>query len=51
MNLQGRNFLTLKDFTPEEILLFSGYSKRVKEKKKNHVPMKEFEGLKYCPDF
>ena len=44
MNLQGRNFLTLKDFTPEEIRYFLDTAKELKEKKKNHVPMKEFEG-------
>ena len=44
MNLQGRNFLTLKDFTPEEIRYFLDTAKDLKEKKKNHVPMKEFEG-------
>ena len=44
MNLQGRNFLTLKDFTPEEIRYFLDTAKELREKKKNHVPMKEFEG-------
>ena len=44
MNLQGRNFLTLKDFTSEEIRYFLDTAKDLKEKKKNHVPMKEFEG-------
>ena len=34
MNLQGRNFLTLKDFTPEEIRYFLDISKELKEKKK-----------------
>ena len=44
MNLTGRDFLTLKDFTPEEIRYFLDTAKELKEKKKNHVPMKEFEG-------
>ena len=36
MNLQGRNFLTLKDFTSEEIRYFLDTAKDLKEKKKNH---------------
>ena len=44
MNLKGRNFLKLMDFTPEEIRYFLDTAKELKEKKKNHVPMKEFEG-------
>ena len=36
--------MTLKDFTPEEIRYFLDTAKELKEKKKNHVPMKEFEG-------
>ena len=44
VNLKGRHFLTLMDFTPEEIGYFLQLSKELKEKKKNHVPMKEFEG-------
>ena len=43
MNLKGRNFLKLMDFTPEEIRYFLDTAKELKEKKKNHVPMK-----KYC---
>ena len=37
MNLQGRNFLTLKDFTPEEIRYFLDTAKELKEKKKKQV--------------
>ena len=37
MNLKGRNFLTLKDFTPEEIGYFLQLSKELKEKKKNGI--------------
>ena len=34
MNLKGRNFLTLKDFTPEEILYLLDLSADLKAKKK-----------------
>ena len=34
MNLKGRNFLTLKDFTPEEITYLLDLSAELKEKKK-----------------
>ena len=34
MNLKGRNFLTLKDFTPEEITYLINLSAELKEKKK-----------------
>lgn len=44
MNLKGRNFLTLKDFTPEEIRYFLDVSKELKEKKKNGVVEKPLEG-------
>ena len=44
MNLQGRNFLTLKDFTPEEISYFLDISKELKEKKKKGVVEKPLEG-------
>ena len=35
MNLKGRNFLTLKDFTPEEITYLLDLSAELKAKKKN----------------
>ena len=44
MNLQGRNFLTLKDFTPEEIRYFLDVAKDLKDKKKRGIPHKELEG-------
>ena len=44
MNLKGRNFLTLKDFTPEEILYLLDLSAELKAKKK------VLQGQKYCPD-
>ena len=34
MDLKGRNFLTLKDFTPEEITYLLDLSATLKEKKK-----------------
>lgn len=34
MNLKGRNFLTLKDFTPDEITYFLDLAAKLKEKKK-----------------
>ena len=39
MNLTGRNFLTLKDFTPEEILFLLDTAADFKEKKKKHIPV------------
>lgn len=44
MNLQGRHFLTLKDFTPEEIRYFLDVSRELKEKKKKGVVEKPLEG-------
>lgn len=44
ISLKGRNFLTLKDFTPEEIRYMLDVSKELKEKKKNGVVEKPFEG-------
>lgn len=44
MNLQGRHFLTLKDFTQEEIRYFLDVAKELKEKKKKGIIEKPFEG-------
>lgn len=44
MNLQGRHFLTLKDFTPEEIRYLLDVSKELKDKKKQGVVEKPLEG-------
>ncbi len=44
MDLKGRNFLTLKDFTPEEIGYFLQLSKELKEKKKNGISHRMHEG-------
>ena len=37
MDLKGRNFLTLKDFTPEEITYLLDLSAELKEKKKKQI--------------
>ena len=39
MNLKGRNFLTLKDFTPEEINFMLDLAADLKEKKKKGIPV------------
>ncbi|MBO5485011.1 MAG: ornithine carbamoyltransferase [Lachnospiraceae bacterium] len=44
MDLKGRNFLTLKDFTPEEISYLLELSAQLKEKKKNGIPVNHYIG-------
>ena len=44
MDLKGRNFLTLKDFTPEEITYLLDLSADVKEKKKKGIPVDHYRG-------
>lgn len=44
MNLQGRSFLKLIDFTPEEILYLIDLSAEFKEKKKKGIAHRNFEG-------
>ena len=44
MNLKGRNFLTLKDFTTEEITYLLDLAADVKEKKKNGIPVDHYKG-------
>ena len=39
MDLKGRNFLTLKDFTPEEIIYLLDLAENLKEKKKKGIPV------------
>ena len=39
MNLKGRNFLTLKDFTSEEILYLLDLAADLKDKKKKGIPV------------
>lgn len=44
MNLKGRNFLTLKDYTKEEILYLLDLSAELKEKKKKGIPADWLKG-------
>ena len=44
MDLKGRNFLTLKDFTPEEITYLIDLAADVKEKKKQGIPVDHWRG-------
>lgn len=44
MNLKGRNFLTLKDFTPEEIIYLLDLAAELKDKKKRGVPVDTLRG-------
>lgn len=43
MNLKGRNFLTLKDFTPEEIIYMIDLAADLKAKKKQESFMSTTE--------
>ena len=44
MNLKGRNFLTLKDYTPEEIHYLIDLAAELKEKKKQGIAHDELRG-------
>lgn len=44
MDLKGRNFLTLKDFTKEEIVYLLDLAAELKEKKKKGVPVDYYRG-------
>lgn len=44
INLKGRNFLTLRDFTEEEIMYFIDLAADLKEKKKNGILTEYFKG-------
>lgn len=44
MNLKGRNFLTLKDFTPQEIEYFLDLAAELKEKKKKGIVEQKLVG-------
>lgn len=44
MNLKGRNFLTLKDFTKEEILYLLDLAADLKDKKKKGIPVDHYKG-------
>lgn len=44
MNLKGRNFLTLKDYSPEEIAYLLDLAAELKEKKKKGIPVDMHRG-------
>lgn len=44
MNLKGKHFLTLKDFSPEEITYFLDLAAELKQKKKDGIVHRDFEG-------
>lgn len=44
VNLKGRNFLTLKDFTPGEIEYLLELAADVKDKKKKGIPVNNYQG-------
>ena len=44
MDLKGRNFLTLKDFTPDEITYMLDLAADLKEKKKKGIPVDHYKG-------
>lgn len=44
MNLQGRDFLKILDFTPEEIMYLIDLAAELKRKKKNGIPHDELRG-------
>ncbi len=50
MNLKGRNFLTLKDFTPEEITYMIDLAAELKAKKKAEI-LHDITKAKMLPDF
>lgn len=51
MDLKGRHFLKLLDFTPEEISYLVDLAASLKEKKKKGDSRRRSEGKKCCPDF
>lgn len=44
MNLKGRNFLTLRDFSPEEIGYYLDLAAELKDKKKKGIPVDVLKG-------
>ena len=44
MNLKGRDFLTLKDFSKEEIMYLIDLAAELKEKKKKGIPVDHHRG-------
>ena len=51
MNLKGRNFLKLMDYTPEEILYLIDLAADLKSKKKQGILHDSLIGKKYRADF
>ena len=51
MNLKGRNFLKLKDFTPEEILYMIDLAADLKAKKKQGVRPVSYTHLSWISSF
>lgn len=45
MNLKGRHFLTLKDYTPEEITYLVDLAAALKEKKKKGIAIDKYKGM------
>lgn len=50
MDLKGRNFLTLKDFTPEEITYLLDLAADLKEKKKKRSTGGSLSWQEHCTD-
>ena len=48
MQLKGRNFLKLMDYTPEEITYLIDLSQELKEKKKKGIRHDELTGKNIC---
>ena len=51
MDLKGRDFLTLKDFTPEEIAYLLDLSAELKEKKKKGIPVDQRSRCGRCRSY
>ena len=48
MNFEGKSFLILLDFTPEEITYMIDLAADLKAKKKQGIPHDSLTGKKYC---
>ncbi len=51
MNLKGRNFITLKDYSPEEIGYLLDLAADLKARKKQGITGSSLKGKKHCPYF
>ena len=49
MSLKGRHFLTLKDFTQDEIMEFLNLAAELKAKKKQGIPVDTLRGKNVSP--